>query len=302
MCNLIRINLRIITISYFSQNIKLYFQLALICFFTSCSKKPEIDPIKLNIDFLIEQGNLLWEQRTDSVALEKAHHFISSAREERPNDFELTIFLSKIKYSKALFFENTPEIQSRLFWEASELCQSAVLSHKDFIKIFNKTNENYNQQVINSLSEAPKSVILGIYWWAVNLGWFLNKEPVLERLKYRELLEVLMHRIISLEPNFYYSGPYRFFGSFYTRIPGIELFKSKTYFDQAIETNPEYFGNLVQMAEFYYQKSGERENFNKILTKVIKKDLNEYPELMSENFLFQKRASKLLEKEVLLFE
>ena len=56
------------------------------------------------------------------------------------------------------------------------------------------------------------------------------------------------------------------------------------------------------MAEFYYQKSGERENFNKILTKVIKKDLNEYPELMSENFLFQKRARKLLEKEVLLFE
>ena len=51
--------------------------------------------------------------------------------------------------------------------------------------------------MINSLSEAPKSVILGIYWWAVNLGWFLNKEPVLERLKYRELLEVLMHRIIS---------------------------------------------------------------------------------------------------------
>ena len=69
-----------------------------------------------------------------------------------------------------------------------------------------------------------------------------------------------------------------------------------------MKSNPEYLGNLVQMAEFYYQKSGERENFNKILTKVLKKDLNEYPELMSENFLFQKRARMLLEKEVLLFE
>ena len=130
----------------------------------------------------------------------------------------------------------------------------------------------------------------------------MNRKPALERINQRELLEVIMNRVLTIEPGFDSSGPYRFFGSLYTRIPGIELSQSKTYFDQAIETNPEYLGNLVQMAEFYYQKSGERENFNKILTKVIKKDLNEYPELMSENFLFQKRARKLLEKEVLLFE
>ena len=255
------------------------------------------------MDFLIEQGNLLWEQRTDSLALEKAHHFISSAREIRPNDFELSIFLSKIKFTKALFFENKPNIQSSLFWEASELCQNAVLSHNDFIKIFNNSDDNEDyDQMINLLSEAPKSVILGIYWWAVNLGWFLSKEPVLERLKYRELLEVLMHRIISLEPNFYYSGPYRFFGSLYTSIPGIELFNQKHILIKQLRLIQSTLGNLVQMAEFYYQKSGERENFNKNLTKVIKKDLNEYPELMSENFLYQKRARILLEKEVLLFE
>ena len=254
---------------------------------TSCSKRSQIDPIKLNIEFLINQGNLLWEQRTDSLALEKALHCINSAKEKRPKDFELSIFLSKLKFTKALFFENKPNIQSDLFWEASELCQSAVLSHADFIKIFNSNNESYSQ-MINLLSEAPKSVIDGIYWWAVNLKWYLSKKPVLERLKYRELLEVLMHRIISLEPNFYYSGPYRFFGSLYTRIPGVELSQSKTYFDQAIKSNPDYLGNSVQMAEFYYQKSGERENFNRILTKVLEKDLNEYPELMSEISCFKK--------------
>ena len=52
-----------------------------------------------------------------------------------------------------------------------------------------------------------------------------------------------MHRVISLDPGFNFSGPYRFFGSLYTRIPGIELSQSKTYFDQAITANPEYLGN-----------------------------------------------------------
>ncbi|GIQ98433.1 MAG: hypothetical protein CM15mP4_2700 [Candidatus Neomarinimicrobiota bacterium] len=68
-------------------------------------------------------------KRTDSVALEKAHHYFFSTR--RPNDFELTIFLSKIKYSKALFLKIHLKFKC-LFLEASELCQDAVLSHKDF--------------------------------------------------------------------------------------------------------------------------------------------------------------------------
>ena len=156
--------------------------------------------------------------------------------------------------------------------------------------------------MIDLLSEAPKSVIPGLFWWATNLGRYLNDKPVLERLKYRELLEVIMHRIISLEPNFYYSGPYRFFGSLYTRIPGIELSQAKTYFDQAIQTNPEYLGNLVHMAEYYYQKSGNREMFNKTLKSVIDTDINLNPELMAENYLYQKRSRELLKKEASLFE
>ena len=58
---------------------------------------------------------------------------------------------------------------------------------------------------------------------------YLNSKPVLERMKNRELIEVILHRIISLDPSFNYSGAYRIFGSFYTRIPGIELSQSKNF-------------------------------------------------------------------------
>ena len=70
--------------------------------------------------------------------------------------------------------------------------------------------------------------------------------------------------------------PIGFFGSLYTRIPGIELSQSKTYFDQAITANPEYFGNRVLMAQFYYQKSGKREQFNKTLKTIIDSERDIY--------------------------
>ena len=96
--------------------------------------------------------------------------------------------------------------------------------------------------------------------------------------------------------------PYRFFGSLYTRIPGIELSQSKTYFDQAITANPEYLGNKVLMAQFYYQKAGNREDFHNTLKKVLETDLNKYPEIMADNFFYQKKAKSLLKDELILFE
>ena len=48
---------------------------------------------------------------------------------------------------------------------------------------------------------------------------------------------------------------------FYSRIPGVELSQSKTYFEKAISSNEAYFGNQVQMSEFYYQKSEDKTSF-----------------------------------------
>ena len=76
--------------------------------------------------------------------------------------------------------------------------------------------------------------------------------------------------------------------AYYTRIPGIELSQSETYFNQALTADPEYLGNKVTMAEFYHQKAGNREQFNLFLKKILDTDIVEHPELMIENYFFQK--------------
>ena len=176
------------------------------------------------------------------------------------------------------------------------------LNHQDFSVIYNNAQGDSTFKMLTAIAEVPISVVPGLFWWATNLARYLNTRPVIERLNHREILEVLMHRILSLEPGFFYSGPYRFFGSFYTRIPGIELSQSETYFNQALSANPNYLGNAVHMAEFYHQKAGNREQFHKMLSDVVKADFSANPDVIAENLFYQDRARWLLSKESSLFE
>ncbi len=255
-----------------------------------------------NIDYLVDQGKLLWDQRIDSLALDKSEHFINLAHKQRKDDFELSVLYSQISFTRAYFFEKNIRMQDSLFFHGSESCKKAVMNHQDFIPIYKLSKGDSAFKLLSAISDAPLSIVPGLYWWAVNLGMYLNNQPVLDRIKQRELLEVIMHRVISLDPGFNFSGPYRFFGSLYTRIPGIELSQSKTYFDQAITANPEYLGNKVLMAQFYYQKSGNRESFHNTLKNALETDLNKYPEIMADNFFYQKKAESLLKDEPILFE
>ena len=274
-----------------------------ILFFFSCYK-PYVNPNanEKNIDFLIDKGRLNWEQRTSSGALEKANHFITLATKKRPNDFNLSILHSKIKFNLAKYIENEPEIKKQLFLEGAEISKNAIFNHPIFDSILIESKEYSSSELIFAINKAPKILVPGLFWWAENLAHHLNGKSVLERLNHRELLEVLMHRVISLDPGFNYSGPYRFFGSLYTRIPGVELTQSETYFKQAINSNSDYLGNLVSMAEYFHQKKGNREQFNKILLKVSKTDIDQSPEIMNQNYFSKKYALELLKKESLLFE
>ena len=132
--------------------------------------------------------------------------------------------------------------------------------------------------------------------------FYLYTKPLIERLNNRELLEVIMHRINSLDPGYHFGGPYRFFGTLYTRLPGVDISQSKKYFEQALTHHPEYLGNAVQMAEYYHQKRGNREFFHQQLSEVIATDLYNQPEILPENILYQDRARYLLAIEATLFE
>ena len=278
----------------------------ILCVFKSwqcSSQKIELDHAQSqNIDFLIEQAKMLWEQRSDSTALKNANHILGLAYDVEQDNPEILELYSKSLFFQGMFLEEDNKIKDSLFLKGSEISKTAVLSNFAFKQKLNNMIGDSSFKILSTLSEAPKELIPSMYWWATNKLWYLNNKAAIERIHHRELLEVIMHRIISLEPEYEQGGAYRFFGVFYSRIPGVELNQSKIYFEKAITSSENYFGNKVQKSEFYYQKAEDKSSFLTLLKSVIKLDASIYPEIMAENMFYQQRAKLLLRQQDTLFE
>ncbi len=287
---------------YFSIFLKCLFTSTTILFSWQCSsQKMELENAQSqNIDFLIDQAKLFWEQRSDSNAVIKANQILGLANKVENNNSELLSIYSKSLFFQGMFLEKTKK--DSLFFKGAEIAEYSVLNDSLFLTILNKTEGDSNFKILSALSIAPKELVPAMYWWATNKLWYLNNKPAIERINHRELLEIIMHRIISLEPDYLYGGPYRFFGIFYSRIPGVEISQSKNYFQKAISSSPNYFGNKVKMAEFYHQKAENRDSFNSLLKSIIGINPSVDPEVIPENIFYQKRAQQLLAQENTLFE
>mgnify|MGYP001226015020 CR=1 FL=1 len=277
--------------------------LVLIPIYFSCAvNKINVSENKKISDELISQANSYWNQRTDAKALDKAENLILKVLQKKPDALENIILLAKIKFTKAYFQILDPNIANLLFFEASELCSEAVTNHPEFLALYNLVEGDSTEKLFSSLSKSPNSLLPGLYWWGKNLAHYLNSRPIIERLSNRELLEVIMNRVLTLDPGYHYGGAYRFFGMLYSRIPGMDIEQSFSYFDQAIKSNPHYLANSVFLADFYHQKAGNREQFNSVLKDVVSTNLTNHPEVMNDNWFFQKRAQLLLRNESSLFE
>ena len=84
-----------------------------------------------------------------------------------------------------------------------------------------------------------------LYWWISNFSKYLITKPVMIRLQSRDVIETSLHRILALQPDFFYHGANRIFGGIYARLPGLDLSYSVNNFDKAkqLEIFPIYFVN-----------------------------------------------------------
>ena len=275
-----------------------------ILFFNCTNPKIELENAQSqNIEFLIEKATNLWEKRSDTNAVKQANYFLGLAYNVKKTSTEITDLYIKCLFFQGMFLEEDNYKKDSLFLKGSEVAKNSVFKNDIFIELVqNSSIGDSTFKILSALSEVPKELVPSMYWWATNKLWYLKTKPAIERINQRELLEVIMHRVISLEPNYDYGGAYRFFGVFYSRIPGVELSQSKTYFEKAISSNETYFGNQVQMSEFYYQKSEDKISFIEQLEYVKSLDASISNSNMAENLYYQKRANKLLLQQDTLFE
>jgi len=257
---------------------------------------------RLDYEYLIKEGELYWEKRANPKSAKMATLYFEKAFELNPQNFELTVSLSRAYYFQGYYIEIDPAKRDTLYLKGASAALTGF-QNTAFFQSFADTASIDNLKLqITAIRKAPVETIPALYWWAANFGRYLTTKPVLKRIESREIIETAMHRIATLDEDYYYGGPTRFFGTFYSRLPGVPLDRAKSNFDQSLADSPDYLGTRVLRARYYHTKLGNRDLFEEDLNYVINADPSALPDAMPENLYEQEKARELLKHTSILFE
>ena len=257
---------------------------------------------KINADSHINQGNAYWGKRASPKSAKLAVLFYKKAFELNKTDLMLAASLSKAYYFQAYYVESDLSKRDTLYLKGAESALRGFENSTFYQYFIDTTKFVDNKMKLEAIKIAPIETIGVLFWWVNNQGKFLINKPIIDRIGSREILEVAMHRISTLDEDYYYGGPTRFFGMFYSRLPGVPLDRAKLNFDQSLLDNPNFFGTRVLRARYYHTKLGNRELFEEDLKFVINGDPSLLPDAMPENLFEQEKAKELLNNTSILFE
>ncbi|MCK6544803.1 TRAP transporter TatT component family protein [Myxococcota bacterium] len=151
----------------------------------------------------------------------------------------------------------------------------------------------------DAVKAIDKPAIPAVYWYCTNLSRFALAKGFSARLFYKDRVKAAMDRIAELDPTYFHAGTDRYFGAFYSALPGIagkDLGKSGIHFDKAIALAPHYLANKLLKADFLAVELDDKAMYEKLLNEVSAAPDGDDPDYAPENRAAKRHAKKLLAK------
>jgi len=128
--------------------------------------------------------------------------------------------------------------------------------------------------------------------------WIAQGPDSVEGMADLPKVEVLMDRVLQLDPGYYYGGPHLFKGILLSARPvqyGGDLKKAETHFQQALNySQGKFLMTYIFYAQYYAKQRLDRDLFVKTLNQVLSTPPEIEPELTLINTLAHEKAKKLL--------
>lgn len=243
------------------------------------------------------EGNALFQHRQEPQSLQAALMKWEAASELWPSA-ELYAKLARGHY---LYADGHLSLEDKTMERDSHFASGLGFAEKGLSiiapQIVEKTDEGipFEKAVLN----ATKESVPILYWYAANLGKWAASQGVLTKLRYKEPIKATLTRILELDPEYFFAGPWRYFGAFEAMTFGFaggDLTKSRADFEMAITLAPEYLGTKVLWAEYLSTKTGNRDEYKRLLSEVLEASLDINSEILAENLIEQRKAQRLLVK------
>jgi len=219
------------------------------------------------------KAEMLWNERGDPVKAAEAIAAYEDLLKDMPDDYKVLLRLSRLHYWVGQILESS--------------------NTKEALEHYARGRE-YGKKASGAAPEEPG----GYFFEAANLARQNNLKGTFSNLFGISTVSKLNEKTASLDPEYYYGGPDRFFCAYYTKLPGLlggSTTKAIEFGKRAVEAFPNYAGNRYFLAEAYV-KDGKNDLARKELEAAVVLRDDELPDVVPEQRMEKKRAGALLKR------
>lgn len=241
------------------------------------------------------EADKLWEQRTSAENIRKAIAAWEKELEADPENFDVLVKLTRANYFLAdAYLRDQDEAYLSTMDAGVSWGEKALMAGSPEFAEKMRNKEKFYE----AITVIPKEAVPAAYWYASALGKWAKKKSFAVLVGQKDNVKATMDTCLELDPDYFHSGPDRYFGAFYAVAPafaGGDLAKSEEHYKKSLEKAPYYLGTKVLMAENLMVKKDDEEQFKKLLNEVLAADPNAVPEIAPEMKAEQGKARELLD-------
>ena len=252
---------------------------------------------------LIAQGDTAWAARGEEAQVRAAIAAWEQAVELDGNDHETWVKLSRAYYFLADGHErwSNPDAMGATWQTGIRAAERALrILSPEFAR-----RMAAGERVDQAVEVLEVEAVPALYWRASNLGKWARADGFATVLSFKDEIRAVMTRCLTLDRDYFFAGPDRYFGAFFAIAPayaGGDLDRARQHFEYSVSQQPDYFGTRVLMAENLAVKLQDRAMFEQQLRYVIDGDPTTLADAEPENRVEQRKAQELLAQIDELFE
>lgn len=247
-----------------------------------------------------EAADALWEERGDLSSLKQAIAAYEKLAQANPKDREIHARTTRGWYFLADAWTDDPDEQIETYLKAIEWGKRCMAINDAFAAQINDGTKEKDAVAALTKEDVPCT-----YWTASALGKWAKASGIAKSIKHLGTVKAYVGRVEDLDPLYFHHAPARYWGAYYSVIPGFagrDLDKSTAYFEDTIKGSPGYLGSRVLRAENLAVGLQDVTLFDDDLKFVLDFDVTTVPELQPENTREQVKARKVLAQRSELFD
>jgi len=255
------------------------------------------DAARAQVAALMAEAEAAWAQRGDQAQAKAAVDAWTKAGEIDPKNVEALTELTHAIYFYSdchlRFDEDNPDAYKDMHEVGTRAAERALSAMSPAFAEKMASGE----RIEDAIGVLNRSAVPALYWRSSNLGRWATLESFATLLSYKDEIREIMEFCLANNPDYFYSGPNRYFGIFYSKAPGFaggDMKKSVAFFNTAIDAYPNYYGTRILMAEEWAIKEDNRPLFEELVNYVLNGDPNVIPEIVPESLCEQRKAKKLM--------